>query len=274
MKKEFGHSLYSHPFTGKIHPDYDKEQIIQFLSRCPSLKKDPEFRILLDARNLVGSIPLPIDKNQTIDVVIKEFRTMGVDTLKTIFSASKAAKAWRGATALLQYQIPTPFPIAYLERKRKGTTEQGFFVSEYIEDGEEIRPLLHSLPDPEMLQLLQELASQARRWHEHGILHRDLSDGNILVRKPKDGQFELCLTDTNRIRVKKKIRSLLGVKNLIRLGIPPNFQKKFLALYTKKPQSRKSLWIWYRFNKRAYMSYIRFKKALRLKKIVRKLRLQ
>jgi serine/threonine protein kinase len=187
---------------------------------------------------------------------------------------SKALKAWRGAAALLYANIPTPFPIAYLERKKRRITKQGFYMSEWIDAAEEIRSLFHDLPDPLLTVLIQELAIQIRNWHDKGILHRDLSDGNILVKKNKSGRPQFYLTDTNRIRVKKRIRPFKRVKNLIRLGVPSRFQKKFLALYTDKPEGRGLLWMWYCLNKRTFIFYIQLKKYLRLKKIVRMLRLQ
>ena len=106
------------------------------------------------------------------------------------------------------------------------------------------------------------------------ILHRDLSDGNILVRKGLTGHDSFCLLDTNRIRVRRKLGGFRRAKNLIRLGIPPASQKYFLSCYWGGGTPRRAHWVWYRLNKNVFASYLKVKKKLRLRRIARFLRIQ
>jgi len=139
---------------------------------------------------------------------------------------------------------------------------------------EEIRFLFRELPPSELQKLLVSLAHHISLCHRKGILHRDLSDGNILVKTESEGKFVFYLIDTNRIRVKKRIGLLKGIKNLIRLGIPPRSQLLFLKQYMGSNQLKGYLWYWYKANKMIYSWYIELKRKLRLKQLVRKLKIQ
>ena len=103
-----------------------------------------------------------------------------------------------------------------------------------------------------------------------------MEDGKIRdeVKKKKKGEFRFYLTDTNRIRIKRHIGLLRGVKNLIRLGVPMDSQDFFLKQYLSPKQLKKYLWLWYKMNKMTYSWYIKLKKRLKLKQLARKLKIQ
>ncbi len=208
------------------------------------------------------------------EIVVKEFRTRGINKVKSIVLHSKAYKAWRGSNQLKDCGIQTPVPVAFLEKKHSLFLEQSFFLSGMVRGIEEIRHLFPSLSEDELRLFLKELARFLLYSHQQGILHRDLSDGNILVRKDEHGKYIFYLIDTNRIRKKKRIRCLSRVKNLIRLGIPPASQREFLMQYLGKERLNNLFWFWYKLNKNSYSGYIGLKKKLRLKKIAEKLKIQ
>jgi serine/threonine protein kinase len=274
MKEEFGQSIFIPPFKGRIQPKYRHPLFIKAISDCQRLLDNPKSEILLDSRNRVGAVALPLPGGKRVEIVIKEFRSLGVNRLKSIFLPAKAFKAWRGGNALLERGIGTPFPVAYLERRKAFFLDQSFFLAERLTRVEEIRPLLREFPSSELQELLASLAQHISLCHRKGILHRDLSDGNILVRKEKDGRFRFYLIDTNRIRIKRHIGLLKAVKNLIRLGIPPDYQHLFLEQYLSPKKLKRYLWCWYKTNKMVYSWYIEFKKKLRLKQLARKLKIQ
>ncbi|MFC2166196.1 lipopolysaccharide kinase InaA family protein, partial [Acidobacteriota bacterium] len=200
--------------------------------------------------------------------------TQGVDKLKSLFQSSKARRAWRGSLALVEAGLGTPLPVAYLEKRTRSFLEQSYFLAEYISDVTEIRALFQELSSDALDQLLRKLACYLSQCAEAGIDHRDLSDGNILVRKGTDGQNEFFLLDTNRIRCKKKVGALRGIKSLIRLGIPKERQKAFLTHYMHRSGVRGWPWLWYRVNKASYTNYVALKRAFGLRKIAQKLKIQ
>jgi len=273
MREEFGLPLDLPLFQGRIHPDYRGGQFLGAISDCRGLLSGPSCEILLDSRNRVGKVELFISETRTRTVVIKEFRTFGVDKLKTAVQPSKASKAWRGASALYLKGFHTSCPVALLEKRTGRFVEQSFFISEMIEDVEEIRFLFPRLEPDKLKELLSALADTLSRIQSEGLLHRDLSDGNILVKRNEEG-YVFYLIDTNRIREKKKVGALRQVKSLVRLGIPRDLQKYFLELHFKTDKLSSLIWFWYRFNKVRFTWIIEVKKKLRLKQIAQKLKIQ
>ena len=274
MKKEFGQPLSLPPFKGRIQASYNHPLFVQAISDCNSLLGDKDTEILLEGRNRVGVVVLAREDGKNEDIVIKEFRSRGMNRLKSLFQRGKAFRAWQGAVALVEREIETPPPIAYLEKRKALFLDQSFFLAEKVNGVEEIRFLFPKRPPSELRELLVSLSQYLSTCHKKGILHRDLSDGNILVKKDKSGELRFYLIDTNRIRVKKRIGLLSGVENLIRLGVLLDFQRFFLEHYLGITRVERFHWFWYRINKSLYSNYVELKKKLRLRQLAQKLKIQ
>jgi hypothetical protein len=274
MKKEFDQPLSLPPFKGRIQTAYNHPLFVQAISDCSRLLSNRDTEILLDGRNRVGVVSLPQQEGKNVEIVIKEFRSRVVNRLKSLFLPGKAFKSWRGALALLERGIETPPPAAYLEKRKGLFLNQGFFLAERVSAVEEIRFLFPEFPPSELRRLLISLSRYLFSCHKKGILHRDLSDGNILVKKDKPGEFRFYFLDTNRIRIKRRIGLLSRVKNLIRLGVPLDFQRFFLQHYLGTTRVKRFLWFWYRINKSSYTNFVKLKKKLRLRQLARKLGIQ
>jgi serine/threonine protein kinase len=262
------------PFRGRIHPGYNQPLVLQALSDCPRLLEQPGAKIVLEGRNKVGIVSLQLESGAQKNIFVKEYRLIGINRFKSRFLPSKAQRAWWGAIALAERGIATPSPVAYLEQRRKGFIDQSFFLTEEVEDVEEVRGIFRDVSESELRAFLIALAVFLKNCHREGILHRDLSDGNILTKKDASGRAVFYLIDTNRIRLKKKIGPLRGIKNLIRLGIPQDHQSFFLDEYLRGRNFRRFGFFWYKINKGSFTRYIGVKKTLRLRKLARKLKIQ
>ncbi len=257
----------------QVHSRYNQPGFAQSISDCHSLLRSPNTRILLDSRNLVGAVRMNFSDRTTKEIVIKEYRLRGINLLKSAFLPSKALKAWRASNTLIEKKIETPFPVAYFEKRKGAFIYQSFFLAEFIHEVGEIRYLFFSLQPEKLQKLLIHLAPFLFRCHDSGILHRDLSDGNILVKTINAGYY-FCFIDTNRIRVKKRIGTFKRAKNLIRLGIPAAHQRFFLEQYFNTNRINGFVWFWYRLNKKVLSGYIELKKRLKLREISQKLKIQ
>jgi len=269
-----GNDLVLGPYRGAMSPDFDTLEFRAALSDPRALASGPSARILLDRRNLVSVASVPVSPSARADAVVKMFRVSGFKRLKTLLVPGKAARSWRGAAACRAHAVPTPLPMAYIERRARGSVAEGFYLSAYLPDVVEIRWLLRELPPDDLGRLLAALAKFLVFCHNEGILHRDLSDGNILVRSPRPGAYDLWLIDTNRIRVRRSISVLGRLRNLIRLGVPPAYQDLFLRLYLGDGRASRPLVLWYGANKACHARFVAFKKKLRLRRLAERLGIQ
>ena len=270
-----GRPLSLPPYEGRIADAYDLPEFLSLLSDPRKLLEAAGAEVLLDGRNRAVAVKFPSLPAGTEDIVIKEYRFQGINRLKSGLLPSKAAKAWRGAEALEDAGFETPAPIAFLERRKGGFVERGYFIARRVFGGREIRELFREWPEEKLRPLLSTLAGTLFMLHEKGILHRDLSDGNVLV-KEAAGRFQFIFLDTNRVRSRSHIGAAARAKNLVRLGVPPALRTFFLEQYAaaeNRPPA-KAFIFWYKLNKKVFSGWIKFKKALRLKKISRKLKIQ
>lgn len=264
---------FSESFRGEISSSYDQPALRQLLFQEAQLFDQPGMKLLYSGRNRVGVISFKQTDGREVELVIKEFRLIGIDRLKTLWRASKAKRAWEGARHLVAAHIPTPPPVAYLEVKKGLLVKKAWFITERVREVVEIRELLRKMQGEELKSLLKDLADFLRSLHGQKILHRDLSDGNILVRE-KTGTRTFYLLDTNRLKKKKKLSSLARVKSLIRVGVPSGYQRYFLQCYFNQSPPPFIWWSWYKLAKGTFNFYLRFKNFLKLRKVVQRLRLQ
>ncbi len=271
---EFGAPFVAGTFRGRSHPDLDRETVAA-LARCPELCDSPGSEVLLAGRNRVVATALPAGGGRTIDVVIKRFGARGLHRLKTLAVPSKAKKAWRGAAACLAAGVDTPTPIAFLERRgASGPVSECYFVSARVRNAGEIRPLFRELRGEDLRTLVTDVAAWARAAHDRGVLHRDLSDGNLLVSAGPDGRRRFLVIDTNRIRSAAKLSRVARLRGLVRLGVPAPLRGELLAAYFGRPCAPAGARRTYLLMKGAFSRYLGLKRALRLKAVARALRLQ
>ena len=263
------------PYEGRIEDAYAGPEFLSLLAEPRKLLEASGAEVLLEGRNRVVAMKTALSSAGPADIVIKKFRLRGINKLKSLVLPSKAAKAWCGARSLREAGFDTPSPIAFLEKRKGGFVEQGYFVAERVFGGREIRRLFRESSEETLRPLLAALAETLFRLHEKGILHRDLSDGNVLV-KEAAGAFRFIFLDTNRVRSRGHIGPAARAKNLIRLGVPPALRLFFLERYAAAGHRplMKTFVFWYKLNKSVFSGWIKFKKALRLKKISRRLKIQ
>ena len=262
------------PYRGLIVPEFDTSETRGLLARIDSLADDPTAEVLQAGRNLVVAARTTAADGRVIDLVIKAFRPRGFSALKTIVVPSKAVWAWRGALHLGAAGLLTPLPVACLEARSRGIVRRSFFLAERLKEGTEIRGLLRDLPPDRLRPLLAELAHAVRLGHDRGVLHADLSDGNVLVQGLPGGPFRFYFLDTNRIKKRRRLGPLARARNLVRLGIPPALRRGFLEAYAGGAGPRPAFAFLYARSKSAFSGWLRFKKKAKLRAWARKLKIQ
>jgi tRNA A-37 threonylcarbamoyl transferase component Bud32 len=258
----------------RVEPRFDRPEFRAWLATIEEHAAAPGAEVLHAARNLVTAVRVPLSDGRALDLVVKEFRPRGLHRLRTLVGRSKAERSARGAARLQAAGLHTPAAAAALERRRRGTVEKAWFVAERVRGAVEIRSLFRELAAPELKPLLAALARDLRAAHAAGILHRDLSDGNILVERGPGEAFVFHFLDTNRVRRKRRLGASARAKNLIRLGVPESARREFLGFYAGEGGPDPSFVRRYEKSKAAFERWLRFKKKARLRQWARRLKLQ
>ena len=180
-----------------------------------------------------------------VEVVVKQFRHGNARArLKRRLQGSKAARSWRIANALLAAGLRTPEPVLWIE----SAAEEGpaFYVCRYLPDLVEARYLFRAantgeeaerFPGIDFAAFIEKLGKEARRLHDAGFWHRDLSGGNVLLRFGEGGRpSDLYLLDLNRTRAGSPPSLSERLRDLSRLALfRPGHQELLLASYWGAP---------------------------------------
>lgn len=153
--------------------------------------------IVEGARNTIKSNFLADEK-----VNIKFFQKPGIlkSIIYSFFRSTKAKRSFDYANYLLDHQILTPFPIAYIEnRSSLGLLKDSYYICQQIDYDFTIRELIHNPLFPERNVILEQFAEFTFKMHEAKVNFLDHSPGNTLVVKKDSGKYEFYLIDLNRM---------------------------------------------------------------------------
>lgn len=175
-----------------INPSFD--YLASFVKSIPDFF-DREGETIYNERNQLKVFDTGNEK-----IVVKSFKVPVFFNriIYTCFRKSKAERSYKHAMELIERQINTPLPVAYIEKQRNGLLTASYYVSIYGEYPGNLQELrYHTLEEK------KDLASAFARFtaeiHEKAILPLDYSPGNILYEKIDD-EYHFCLIDLNRMR--------------------------------------------------------------------------
>lgn len=146
----------------------------------------------------------------------------------TFFRPSKAERAYKYAQRLLELNIQSPNPIAYIITKKNNLLENSYFISVFEKDYLDIRELTSGeQKDDELLKALGEYIAY---FHSKGVLHLDMSPGNILYKK-ENNEYKFTLVDINRMQFLSEISTKKRFKSFKRLCESPDVLKDLSVYY-------------------------------------------
>jgi len=146
----------------------------------------------------------------------------------TFFRPSKAKRSYEYALKLLELGIETPAPIAYIEEYNSGLLTYSYLFSIYEKDFSIIRDLMDGIQIDD--ELLKALALYIANLHKNGVLHLDISPGNLLYKKEKN-QVHFTAIDINRMQFPDEITTEMRFKNFNRLSDNPDVLTKIAKFY-------------------------------------------
>ena len=265
------------PFKGEIDEAFRGPEFESALSRLRELIEDPRAEVLLKGRNTVVALDLPLGRGALDLLRRQKLPRRGPP------EAQDARRAVEGGQGLARSARPrggrdrNARPLAYLERRSGGTVAESYFVAERVPGLPEIRALFRD-PGPAGLRpLLDALAALGRIASTAPASSTATSRTATSSSGATDGAGSAFVyLDTNRVRVRKRLGASARARNLVRLGIPPADRMFFLERYAAARGEKLSpVFVhFYKEAKLAFATWLRVKKALRLKKAARALRIQ
>jgi len=205
-----------------INPTYSI--LNSFVTSIPTLF-DQEGELVYAGRNQLKRYSV-----EGYDIIVKRYKVPHLINriAYTFFRPSKAKRAYEYALKLLDLGVNTPAPIAYIEQKSFGLLNHGYFISIYEKDYTDIRNLMTGAQTNDAL--LQELSSYIAQFHNKGVLHFDMSPGNILY-KEVDSHFQFSLIDINRMQFLPNISNEKRFKSFRQLSDNKTVLTRIAQLY-------------------------------------------
>ena len=171
-----------------------KEEYIKLLTNIRDYFKDSKNSIH-KARNEIKILDY---ENQKL--VVKAFKVPNLlnKIVYTFFRGTKAKKSYENSLRISKF---VPQAIGYIEFRKFGLLSDSYFISEQFEYDFTIREVITEADFKDRENIFRELAKFTFLLHEDGILHKDYSPGNILIKVNKDG-YEFKIVDINRMEFK------------------------------------------------------------------------
>jgi tRNA A-37 threonylcarbamoyl transferase component Bud32 len=195
----------------RIHPEFTNYK--QFIEGIPEGKYTP-VEVYCNSRNTVTKVEV----NDRI-FVIKKYKipTLFNRFVYTWIRKSKARRSFEYADRLLSYGVETAPPVAYIEERKSGLFNIGYFVSEYLPYP--VLPKSRELEEEERELLKQQFIEFTSRLHETKIIHKDYNQNNVFYYKV-EGRYHFALIDINRMDFgKNNLRLWMQAVNQLRMGV-------------------------------------------------------
>lgn len=205
-----------------INPKYSK--LGSFIENIPTnFEKNGE--LVYTGRNQLKRFSV-----EGYDVIVKRYKRPHIinKIAYTFLRPSKAKRAYEYALRLLAIGVNSPEPIAYIEENEDGLLDRGYFVSIYEKEYTDIRDLMAGTQKDAFL--LKELSVYIADLHRKGILHLDMSPGNILYNKVEN-QIYFTLVDINRMQFLPSISNEKRFKSFKRLSENAEVLTKVAKIY-------------------------------------------
>lgn len=131
---------------------------------------------------------------------------------------SKAQRSYEYARYLLERNIGTPEPVAYLEYNSWRGLKKSFYISIHIKEDLTFRTLINQPGYPDRETILRQFTRFTYRMQEENILFLDHSPGNTLIVKRDKGEYDFFLVDLNRMRLNHQLSVRDRIRNFGRLA--------------------------------------------------------
>ncbi len=226
-------------YQGQTSAPFNHQEVLRQFADIPALLQ--QATKLTNGSDAVYQITLQLNgKRRTI--AIKSFKSQG--RLKGWFDrhkGSKAKRSWLAAEHLIQHNVGTPQPIAYLEKWQGYRLIESYYISVFSTNTSSLRQALSQLlwhePDNEkLIGLLETVAPAIRKMHDSGLMHGDMGNQNILLDRVDSHHWHnVQFIDLNRARIGQPLSWQKRAYDFSRLVIPSDYLRVFQLIYCQGP---------------------------------------
>lgn len=144
---------------------------------------------------------------------------------------TKAERSYKNAVRLLNLNISTPQPIAYIIEKNLLGIHRSYYISQQIAYDHTLGDLFRK-PPQDAPHIIGECIKYINSFHRKGVYFLDLSVGNILIKRQADGGFTFYLIDLNRAKFyNRPLTCSESVKAFCRLDTTTEQKEDILRQY-------------------------------------------
>lgn len=220
-----------------INPAWENSSVRKLLTAA---EESPQTVLLQQGRERVVKTQCILAGTER-EVVVKTYRAPG--RVREFFEkrdkGSKAFRAFKAAWILEKNGVGTPAPIAVVERRDEaGHLLESRLITEFVPAMSNFRDELFYIyaknPDCEtLMSLMQTVADACRSMHDCGIIHRDLGNQNIALKKTDAGTWRVLFIDLDRVRIAPAgtLTDAQRGRDLARLDLPSDFRRVFHSMY-------------------------------------------
>lgn len=200
-----------------------------------ALLRDPDAPFQIASADVLKSSPssevtrLPMSIGDVCtNVIYKRFNCpKRLDALRATLHHSPALRAWHGGHGLLIRRIPTPRPLAVIERLRGPFVRESYLITQALPDAVNLQDYMqkivsklpHDVRRRRIRWLLGQLGQFLRQMHQRNISHRDMKASNFLLTPadPAATSPKLYLIDLAGAQIWRRLPAARCVQNMSRV---------------------------------------------------------
>lgn len=148
------------------------------------------------------------------DIVVKRYNHKGlIHSLRHTIKGSRARRGWLCAHRLTMLEIPTPKPLAFVERRKGPLIWSSYVVTEFVE-GRSLHDFLHddNAAQEQASKMVRRVVTLLDQMAEHNITHGDLKHSNILITETGPVLTDLDGMKVHALRRQCRLRHLKDVR--------------------------------------------------------------
>ncbi|WBV55172.1 lipopolysaccharide kinase [Chryseobacterium daecheongense] len=149
------------------------------------------------------------------------------------YRKSKARRSFEYAHMLIDKNLHTPQPIAYVEFHDWLGLTNSYYISEQLENIYTLEDVMYARsPFENLKEVIKEYTQLIYYLHEQGIEFIDNSPGNFLIKKI-NGAYRFFMVDLNRMNFHTEFEMPKRIKNFSRITNDPKILKLISSEYSR-----------------------------------------